>query len=274
MKWTFATLCWLMAVPLLMSQPPANPTAPIDGIVEKTNFKDRRVLPYPAVREADILWEKRIWRMIDTRQLMNRPFRYPEQTFFEILQQGILDNQITAYSTEDDKFSKALSPDALQEMLYQVDTVRIIDPVTYEETLQPVYNSINPEDIVYYRVKEVWYFDSKYSTMKVRLLGIAPIIDQRDDRGEVAYRKPLFWVYYPHCREYLAQFQVFNPGNDAAVMSWEDHLEMRYFDSYVIKESNVYDRRLEDYLSGRDLLLEGEKIEEAIFNKEQDMWSN
>ena len=49
---------------------------------------------------------------------------------------------------------------------------------------------------------------------------------------------------------------------------------MRYFDSYVIKESNVYDRRLEDYLSGRDLLLEGEKIEEAIFNKEQDMWSN
>ena len=74
MKWTFATVCWFMTIPLLMSQTPTTNSAPIDGIVEKTNFKDRRVLPYPAVREADILWEKRIWRQIDTRQKMNLPF--------------------------------------------------------------------------------------------------------------------------------------------------------------------------------------------------------
>ena len=39
------------------------------------------------------------------------------------------------------------------------------------------------------------------------------------------------------------------------------------------KESNVYDRRLEDYLTGVDILLESEKIKSEIFNFEQDLWS-
>jgi hypothetical protein len=56
-------------------------------------------------------------------------------------------------------------------------------------------------------------------------------------------------------------------------MSWEDIMEMRYFSSYIYKESNVYDRRLQDYLSGVDLLLEADKIKNEIFSFEHDLWS-
>jgi len=47
---------------------------------------------------------------------------------------------------------------------------------------------------------------------------------------------------------------------------------MRYFSSYISQESNVYDRKVEDYLSGVDMLLEAEKIRMEIFNFEHDLW--
>jgi hypothetical protein len=60
-------------------------TAPLDGIVEETNIGQKRVLPYPPIREADILWQKRVWRVLDTREKMNLPFRNPQMPFFTIL---------------------------------------------------------------------------------------------------------------------------------------------------------------------------------------------
>jgi gliding motility associated protien GldN len=83
----------------------------------------------------------------------------------------------------------------------------------------------------------------------------------------------MFWAYYPELRDVLARKTTFNPLNDAARMSWEDIFEMRYFSSYIYKESNVYDRRIEDYMTGVDILLEADKIKNEIFNFEHDLWS-
>jgi gliding motility associated protien GldN len=83
----------------------------------------------------------------------------------------------------------------------------------------------------------------------------------------------MFWVYYPEAREVLSRERVFNAGNDASPSSWEDLMEMRFFASYIYKESNVLNRRLQDYLSGVDLLLEADKIKQEIFNFEHDLWS-
>ena len=51
-------------------------------------------------------------------------------------------------------------------------------------------------------------------------------------------------------------------------LSWEDIMEARYFASYIIKRENEFDQRLQDYLSGIDILYEGEKIKNEIFNLE------
>ena len=83
----------------------------------------------------------------------------------------------------------------------------------------------------------------------------------------------MFWIYYPEFRKVLAHQQAFNTGNDASPISWEDIFEMRFFASYIYKESDVMNRRLEDYLSGVDLLLEADKIKNEIFNFEHDLWS-
>ena len=246
---------------------------PIDDIVEKRIIEERRVLPYQHLREADIFWEKRIWRVIDIREKMNLPFAYPEKPFFTILMDAAVNNEITVYSTEDDKFTNKLQPDEVASMGATVDTVITFDPETYEEQIQIVRNELNPEDVMRFRIKEVWFFDEQTSMLQVRILGIAPLIDVKDDNGNFKYEKPMFWVYYPECREVLARHQVFNAGNDASPNSWEDLLEMRFFSSYIYKQSNVHDFRLQDYLTGVDLLLEADKIKQEIFNFEHDLWS-
>jgi hypothetical protein len=44
------------------------------------------------------------------------------------------------------------------------------------------------------------------------------------------------------------------------------------FDSYIIKEENVYDRKINQYSTGVDALLEAERIKMDIFNFEHDLW--
>lgn len=253
------------------SEPPAD--APLDDIVAKTLTDEKPILPYDPVREADIFWEKRIWRVIDTREKMNQPFMYPERPFSKILLDAAMNGDITVYSTEDDKFSYPLSPEEVAAKTSSTDTISTFDPDTYEEIIEVVQNDLNPEDIKRFRVKEIWFFDEESSTMQVRILGIAPLRDVADDNGNFLYEDPMFWVYYPEAREVLARERVFNISNDSSPITWEDIFEMRYFSSYIWKQSNVKDRRLQDYLSGVDLLLEGEKIKQEIFNFEQDLWS-
>lgn len=246
---------------------------PLDDVVAKKITGEKRVLAYDPVREADIFWEKRIWRVIDVREKMNLPFAYPERPFITILMDAAQKGEITAYSTEDDKFTTPLTPEEVASKGATIDTVISFDPQTYEEQIQIVRNEINPEDIKRFRIKEIWFFDEESSTLQVRILGIAPLQDITDDNGNFLYEQPMFWVYYPQAREILARERVFNYGNDASPITWEDLMEMRYFASYIFKESNVYDRRLQSYLTGVDLLMEAEKIKQEIFNFEHDLWS-
>ena len=56
-------------------------------------------------------------------------------------------------------------------------------------------------------------------------------------------------------------------------MTYEELFWKRKFSSRIIKVSNVYDRSIDQYKGPIDALLEAEKIEEEIFNREHDMWS-
>ncbi|MEM1328739.1 MAG: gliding motility protein GldN [Bacteroidota bacterium] len=255
------------------SDPDAN--RPLDDIVEKRLTVEKRVLPYEDIREADVMWEKRVWRVIDIREKLNLPFAYPERPFFVILMEAAVNGDITVYSAEDDKFTAPLTPEEVASQGASSDTITTFDPDTYEEIIKVVNNEINPEDVKRFRLKEVWFFDEESSTMKVRILGIAPIIESRDENtGQLKYEQPMFWVYYPHVRELLAREPAFTLGNDASPTTWEDIMEMRYFSSYIYKQSNVRNERIQDYISGGvDRLLEAEKIKQEIFNFEQDLWS-
>ncbi|PHN05802.1 gliding motility protein GldN [Flavilitoribacter nigricans DSM 23189 = NBRC 102662] len=251
----------------------AERSTPLDGVVEKKIRSERRVLQYPHLRENDLLWEKRVWRLIDTREKMNLTFRNPKENFFQVLIEGIESGAIAAYSPENDAFEFPMAQqDVMDELVFR-DTLPVYDPTTLEPTMQIIEDQLDPARVVRYRLKEVWYFDKKHGTLNVRILGIAPMIVEEDAQGNFKFERPLFWVYYPDCREWLARHEFYNEGNDHQQLSWEDLFEMRRFASYITKESNVHDERLEDRLSGLDRLLKSERINQEIFNFEGDLWS-
>jgi gliding motility associated protien GldN len=247
---------------------------PIDDVVESSITAKKRVLPYDQPREADIFWKKRIWRIIDVREKMNLPFAYPKRPFVQILLEAINNKEKPLRIFQDEEFKTRLDTSAVNGLLYKIDTVMITDPVTYEQKQQIIKSEVNiTEDVQRIRVKEIWFFDKESSTMQVRILGIAPVLPVKTSTGDKVGENVLFWIYYPDARETLAREKIFNEANDGAPMTWEDVFEMRYFSSYIYKASNVKDLRLQDQYTGRDLLLEADKIKQEIFNLEHDLWT-
>lgn len=245
----------------------------VDDVVPKHLIVDNRVLPYEHVREADIAWQRKIWRILDTREKMNQRFMNPLRPFLNILTEAAENGEITLFRTDD--FTSPMTQEEFNKIVVRIDTSVIFDPDTYKEEIKITKSELNYEDIKRFRIKEVWYFDKETSTMKVRILGIAPIRDVYDDNtGTFKYELPLFWIYYPEIREIIAREQVANAKNDAAPMTWFDLFEARFFSSYIYKESNILDLRLIDqYADGVDRLLESEKIKMELFNFEHDLWS-
>ncbi|MEM6967165.1 MAG: gliding motility protein GldN [Bacteroidota bacterium] len=260
----------LICMGIVISQLSFSQVEVLDGITEKTLLKDRQILQHRQPREADVFWEKRIWRVIDVREKMNQAFMYPNAPFFDIIKNAAMNGELTLYSVQDDKFSEKLTD--YEGVFFERDTVEIVDE-NYNVRYHPILNEYGYEDIKRFRIKEVWYFDESTSTMQVRILGIAPLRDVFDENGNFRYEMPLFWVYFPELRNVIARHEVYIPGNDNQVMSWDDLFEMRYFASAIYKEGNIHDRRIKDYKSGIDILLEADKIKQELFNFEHDLWS-
>lgn len=245
---------------------------PLNDITSRTVVSDKKVLAYEVPNERDIFWQKTVLRVLDVREKMNHPFTYPEAPFFNLLTQAAQVGELTLYSAEKDDFSQPLSTEELNGSLYTIDTVFVaIDENNFETRI--IRTEVNYEDVKRFRIKEMWYFDSKTSTMKVRILGIAPLKEKYSESGDYIGESALFWVHMPTARPLLARENVFVTGNEAARMTWEDLFEMRFFSSYIMKEGNVRNNRLQDLYSGVDILLEADKINQEIFNYEHDLWS-
>jgi len=49
----------------------------IDGVYLKEQIPTKRMIPYEFVREADVMWSKRVWRSIDMREKVNHSLYLP-----------------------------------------------------------------------------------------------------------------------------------------------------------------------------------------------------
>lgn len=252
---------------------PPNPC----GIYDKKNIGDRRPIQYTSLREGDVMWEKRIWRDIDMREKQNQPFYFPVEynpcrtSLFQALTKNILNGKIIAFADEDFMIPYELS--ALRNKLIKIDTV---ERITYDslgnehiERVATVDSTSIYRKILRYRLKEDWFFDKQKSGLEVRIIGIAAY---EFDEEKEAFRE-LFWVYFPSCRPYFAINDVYNFKNDAERRSLDDIFWKRQFSSTIVKESNVYDRNIQEYQKGIDALVESDKIKMNLFNWEHDLWN-
>lgn len=255
----------------------------INGAYQRQDTYQKKPMPIPMVREADVFWSKMVWRIIDLREKINQPLYYPTTevegltSLSALLLKGIETGQLTAYDARnDDDFKTPLTmAEVKQAFGAETRMLEVRDFETGEMVMRPVEEEIRLEQVKQFMIKEEWYFDKQNSRLQVRIVGICPIQEFfRDDvEDSPLQRRKVFWIYYPEARELLSANEVFNPYNDSRRMSYDDLFIKRYFNSYIVQESNVFNNRLiSQYLSGKNAMLESKRIEDKIFNFEQDLW--
>lgn len=255
----------------------------LNGLFEKNHVKNNRPIPFPYIREADVLWAKKVWRIIDLRERINLPLYYPIQkmddrfSLINLLLEGVEKEGLTAFSTKtNDEFQTRLSLEQLKyEMGAVKDTHQIQNVVTGLFESRIVEGEMKPDEIKQVLVKEIWFFDRNYSKLEVRILGLCPIREFVESDGAVdqVKKKQICWIYFNEARDLFARHEVFNPKNDAQRRTFDDIFVKRYFGSYIVREANIYNnRQIDMYAQGMDAMLESQRIKNEISTFEHDMW--
>lgn len=241
----------------------------------------REPIPYVSVREADIMWQRRIWRMIDLREKMNQYLYYPFgmnkgcRNLFSIIESGLRNGQLQAYDPGFDDFRVRI--DNARALAIGRDTLYYTDHEAeppYAEIQKKRIEEPDPASVKKFRVKEDWIFDKNRSVLEVRIIGICPVREVRDPiTGSLRGEQDMYWIYFPELRRLLANVQIYNPFNMAGNITYDDAFRQRLFSGYIYKEDNVYNRNIDDYVKGGiEALLEAEEIKEHIRLCEAGLW--
>ena len=255
-------------------------------VYTREHIPNKAPVPYAYLREADVMWAKDIYRIIDLKQKQNLPLYYPQKpindryNLVSLILWGIDNEGIRAFSTDDpnNEFTIPLDRSKIDEAMgagMQTIKKQTLDGSLVDTTIQ---NERKTDEVKQILVKEKWFFDKNHSVMNVRIIGICPIrvYAQLDDAGQptdVLLRKQTFWVYFPELRPLFARHEMFNDNNDAQRISYDDYFIQRRFNSYIFAESNVYSNRvITSYSVGMDALLEADRVKEYLFEMEHDLW--
>lgn len=251
---------------------------PLDGYYEKKNIPQAKMVKMTELREADVVFQHRIWREFDVREKNNRVMASPKSRLIDILMDAVNSGEITAYdpvSLPDDpggdQFSIPLPAVRALNKLADSTLVNTFDKNGDKISSKMVAGEFNPDSVVRFRLKEDYIFDKQRSVYEYRIIGIAPLIRKTVGARQSDFQ-PAFWLYFPEVRKVLATKPVTNKHNDAVGLSYDDLFMKRMFTSYIIKESNDKDERIKDQFKGTDRLNESDRIKKAMLDRELGLW--
>jgi gliding motility associated protien GldN len=251
---------------------------PLDGFYKKSNILSAKVTPYPNLREADVVFAKRVWREIDLREKMNQYLASPKGRLIDVLMAAIDAGELTAYDPtaskidpNGDSFSVPLSAGQARSKMADSAVVDKFDKDGNKIGSEVRAGEFNPDSVVKFRIKEDWVFDRQRSVFEPRIIGIAPLYKPKAAGLDLDYQ-PAFWIYFPDARHILAVKEAVSRNNDATGLSFDDIFVKRIFTSYIVKQSNDKDERVRDYAQGIDKLYESDRIKKSLMDWELNLW--
>ena len=247
-----------------------------DGLVPKgdIHYSNTRVIPYPFLRQDDMMWATRHWERIQVQEKLNHPLYYPvvplpdRKSMFDVLKDAILVEGSIVEVFRDDLFELPLSNQEVADIIFRVDSLTDPDDPSILLAIDSI--ELKAPNVVAWELKSDWYFDKQRGEMKNRILGISPVV--KDPSTSEIYN--IFWIWFPDARQALSTNIAYNPDNNTRRLTFDQIMQMRYFNSVVFKEDNVYDRTIDDYKQNRPMeqLLESKRIRENLRNYEHDLW--
>lgn len=254
-----------------------------DFIYTRQAVQERKVVPWPYLREADVFWAKRIVRVIDVREKQNRPMQWPKNPLSLILYNAVMSGKLIPYKDDSltsvwtiEEFARKGSDTVIQETPIDPNDPTITKTDTVISTFEPI------DGIKKYRIVEDWIFDKKESRMFCRIISISPQYNPKALGVDLGWQDLCVLKYHEDqnneidCREIMVNMEVFNRQNDAARVTYDDWFEQRLFSSYIIKEANQEDLKIREFAEFKDspvaALLEAERIKNDLFEREHDLW--
>ena len=251
------------------AKPPKNSI--LSGVQEV--MMEKEPSPLPIIDESNVMWKKTVIREIDFRQKINQVFYYPInptedwRNFITVVYDGVMSGDITPYRVENN-IDDMVTPMTRDD--FEKENTKIGDPPVIWKDGEEVPNEIELKDrlinVTRMRIKEDWYFDKKLSQFLVRIIAIGPLVVEEDGLSQIC------WIPYEDSRKVFANAMAFNRNNSAQRRTYDEILQKRIFDSYIVKEENVYDRYINSYAFNIDALYESERIKNEMFDFEQSLW--
>jgi gliding motility associated protien GldN len=247
------------------------------------NVQAQQPVPPPSLREADVMFSKRQWRIIDLREKQNKKITWPGNPLSKILYEAVRTGKLKPYKS--DSLRTYYNIEVFMRM--GTDTEYIESPVDPNDPsitkTEMIVNPFDPEErIKQILIMEDWYFDRKLSTMSPRIIAIAPLFRYKVAGIDLGLQ-PLCWLRYEDrydkqndCRDILIKQQVFNPENSRTSFTYDDWFQQRMFGSYVVKTANLYDVSIlqdpEYRRSGLEALIEAERIKQQTHEQDANMF--
>ena len=247
----------------------------------------KKAIPYPFLRESDVVWRTTIWRKIDFNESFNQFFYFPYEAekntqgrinLVNLILQAVNNGAFEIYEDDDMKI-----PQDVETALRQTMSVSTKETETGEDewgepiiSIDTIRDPLDAASVKMAQLKEFWYIDKQDTRQKVRIVGLSfqytkDVIKAGNQDTQTDWT---FWVPmdYMTVRQVLVNANAYVETNDVAERSYDDIFVQRFFDSYITRESNTHNRAVTDYLTGVDAIYESQMIEEKIFDIESDMW--
>ncbi|MGN0239652.1 MAG: gliding motility protein GldN [Paludibacteraceae bacterium] len=265
-------------------------------------------------RTEDVVWSRLIYRVIDMRYKQNYQLYFPVtsadpqyRNLFKVMLDAIVDGMPVYEKSQEPgdikpRLETPLAKDQIPGLL-NTDREGISDgDIATSDYMLIHYDSVTDKmsfnDYMYqqyvrnqlkFMILEVVFFDKHYSRLFSKIIAIAPMSSE-DIEGEdtpitdALYQSIRFWVVYDDFRPYMARQYMIPQNNDSKRVTFEQFFAQKLYTSYIIGDSNMYDRMLAEAATrGRDeqedkaiiekeLKKEQQRIENELMTFELDLW--
>ena len=199
--------------------------------------------------DADLQWQRTIYRSLELSQVENMPLYYPEEpgedgmNLFFIIMKNLADNKLAAYEYLDGR--EAFTDEYrinVGDMMDRFHILYIKAKGSSEKNPKfAVENADIPaNEVLSYYIVETYEFNRTHNKVTRKVEAICPVLHRSDDFGGEAIKYPMFWVKMSDLRPHIAQQFVFTSNdNNLLTTSLDDYFANNSYKGDIYKFKNM-----------------------------------